>query len=977
MGALMQEYDWNSHPLGNPADWPQSLQTGIQMILQSRFPMFIWWSDQLYMFHNDAYLPALGKKHPKALGASARVMWAEIWDQIGAVAENILKESTPFYAEDLLILLDRKGFLEETYWTFSYSPMPANDGSTGGMFCACSEVTGKIIGERRLKAIKEIARVTAPSHSLAQACQQTCELLTSNSSDVAFSLIYLLDGEGTSAELYGHSGNLPAAAMPQNIDLALVQEKDWPLQAVQQDGQHVLVEDLKGKFAHLANGTWPDAVERAVVLPIPKPGENQLYGFIVLGVSFRLEYDLAYQEFHKLIADQVSSNIFQVQSRQEIEVRERELRQMANSIPHLVLTFTTTGGVDYGNQQWYEYTGHTEEETLGWKWSRAIHPDERGQVREAGQYSLQTGKGIELDFRLRRADGLYRWHRIHAIPGQGEEGSINKWYGTITDIHDHRLAEDELLQSKIQEQSAHAEAELQRARLERLFMQAPAAISILAGPDMVFEFINPGYQQLFPGRHLLGKPVLEALPEILDQPIYTILKNVYETGETFHGKEIKVQLARYENALLEKLYFNFIYQARLNQQGEVDGVVVFAHEVTDLVEARKNVERSEEHLRMALDAGNMATFDLNMVTQQTIRSANHDELFGYASELSEWNMEVLLKHLLPEDRPMVSKQYEHSLETGRLFLSFRIKHVNGQFRWIEGHGKVFYVREGQPDRIVGVMTDVTERKMAEQQLQALTQELAKANTDIQARNKELALSNEQLKRINADLDNFVYTASHDLRSPINSMEGLILVLQDQLEGKLAEEDYVLFEHLNNSMVKLNRTIKDLSEIVKAQKDTDLPLEAILVQEVLEDVQTDILAEGVGHQVAFEYDLQVPSLIFPRKHLRSVLYNLLSNAIKYQHPDRPPRIKVRTMQQEQHVQLSVADNGLGLNPRQLKKLFGMFQRMHPHTEGNGIGLYTIKRVIENYGGKITAESSEGAGSTFHVYIPGTPIHYAPD
>jgi PAS domain S-box-containing protein len=969
MGALMEAYHWTSHPLREPEGWPHSLQTGIRMMLRSGFPMFIWWSNAFYMFHNDPYLPALGKKHPAALGASAREMWSEIWSELGVIAESILTEASNFYAEDLLILLDRKGFLEETYWTFSYSPMPQDDGSVGGVFCACTEVSNKVLGQRRLNTINEIAGATTQAMSVEQASQQACCIIANNRQDVPFSLIYLLKENGTHATLAGSSGNFPAAAVPQVVDLASPEKMGWPLRYVLHHKQQLSLNKLKDLFGELYAASIHEGVEQAVVLPVLQPGKSQLYGFLVLGVSPRLEYDADYQGFHSLLARQIASTISSVQARFEVEASELRLRQMANSIPHLALTTSANGSVEYGNQQWYDYTGFTEEETLGRAWAKAIHPDDAAHARESWKHSMETGESIEVEYRLRRADGLYRWHLVHAVAGHDEDGNRNRWYGTLTDIHDHKLAEDALRQSKVQVQAAHAEAELQRARLERLFMEAPAAITIVDGPDMVFELVNPGYQQLFPNRLLRGLPVLEALPEIANQPIYAILRNVYQTGETYEGREERLRLARTENGPLEDIYFNFIYQARYNRQGQVDGIVVFAYEVTDLVEARQGVERSEENLRMALEAGNMATFNLDFLTNQTTRSSRHDELFGYESQLLEWNKEALLRHILPEDRDLVLVQYERAMQTGELFFDVRILHADGQLRWIEVHGKVFYDPQGQPVRLAGVVADVTERKVAEQKLQALTQELEAANKDIQASNKELAFTNEQLKRINSDLDNFVYTASHDLRSPINSMEGLLLVLQEQLDGKLEEEDHILISHLTTSMAKLNQTIEDLSEIVKAQKETELPVEAVPVQDILDDVLADINTLSTNVDAVIVCDLGVESVDFPRKHLRSILYNLLSNALKYHHPDRPPKVVVRTSQYDDRVLLSVADNGLGLTPRQVKKLFGLFQRMHTHAEGNGIGLYTIKRVIENYGGEITVESKEGTGTTFYVYFPG--------
>ena len=964
MGALMEAYDWSTHPLGKPCGWPQSLQTGIRMMLGSGFTMFIWWSEEFYMFHNDAYIPALGNKHPQALGASARDMWSEIWEELGVIAESILNgTSHHFYAQELPVLLNRSGFIEETYWTFSYSPMPNDDGGVGGVFCACSEVTGEVLGQRRLNTIREVAGAGTHSRTVEQVCRQVCELMTKNTRDIPYSLLYLLNREGTKATLSGSSGDIDT--VPQVVELAASEEEG--IVRGQRHGGASILPHLRSRFSNVPDGAWEQATDQAVVVPVHRPGESQLVGFLVLGTSPQLPYNEAYRGFHRLLADQVASSVSGIKSRHEIEERERSLRQLANSIPNLILTTNPDGEVDYGNQQWYNYTGLTAQETLGWGWTSAIHPEDAALATSLWERGHANGENILLEYRLRRADGQYRWHHIHAVADPSEENTAKRWYGTITDIHDQKLAEAALKQSKVQEQAAHAAAELQRLHLEKLFNQAPAAICILSGPEMVFELVNPGYQQLFSGRQLQGLPVLQALPEIASQPIYTILKNVYKTGEPYIGNEVRLLLSRSSDGPLEEIYFNFIYQARHDPEGKIDGILVFAYEVTDLVESRHNIESSEEQLRIALEAGNMATFTFDLLTNQTIRSANHDRLFGYESELMEWNMEALLKHMFPEDHTKVLEQFEESIKTGKLFLSPRILRKDGELRWLEAHGKVFYGGLKQPVRIAGVVTDVTERKFAEQMLQNLTKELAAANTSIQARNEELATTNDQLTRTNADLDNFVYTASHDLRSPINSMEGLLIVLEDQLGHKLEEQDHVLIRHMTSSMAKLNQTIQDLSEIVKVQKDTDLPLEAVSVQEVLADVLGDLEERVIDLSAEINCVLEVALLDYPKKYLRSILYNLLSNALNYRHPERTPRILVRTDKQDQHVRLSVTDNGLGLNNRQLKKLFGMFQRMHPHTEGSGIGLYTIKRVIENYGGRITVESREGTGTTFYVYF----------
>jgi PAS domain S-box-containing protein len=968
MGDLMQAYDWDEHSLGPPGQWPQSLQTGIRMMLLSGFPMFIWWAEEFFMFHNDAYLPALGKKHPEALGASARKMWAEIWGDLGVIAEKILKEGNQFYAEDLIVLLDRKGFIEETYWTFSYSPMPKDDGSTGGVFCACTEVTGKVLGKRRLNTIKEIADASTQLLTIEQTCQQASKIIDKCHNDSPYNLIYLLNEKGTQVRLVAKSAGVPDVATPVVLDFAKSgAEKSWNLAKVQRTRQSEVINDVTTLFGELSEEAWPEFSTQAVIIPIQKPGVDQLFGFMVLGLSARLAYDYDYQGFHRLLSGQIASTIASVQARSEIEAREKNFREIADSIPHLVWTARADGYVDYANQRWYEYTGFQEEETLGWEWANAIHPEDLAGTRQAWASSVASGVNVLVEYRLRSSEGVYRWHRIKAVPFLDNNQEISKWYGTITDIQEEKLLEIGLRESQQAEQRARAEAEAQRIRLYNILMQAPAIICLMQGPEHTFELVNPLAEQLLGRRTLLGKTALQAIPELKNQPFIDILNKVYQSGEPFIGKEMAAYFDRNMTGQLEEVYLNLVYQPVYDQAGNIDGILAFATEVTEQVRARRLVEQSEENLKMALEAGNMATFDLDLLTKQTIRSASHDQLFGYESNLPEWNMEALLKHMLPEDRPLVLEQFEKSLESGKLFLNPRIQRIDGTIRWIEGQGEVFYDDSGKPVRVAGVITDVTERKLSEQRLQAITEELAAANEEIQANNEDLAISNSQLIRINADLDNFVYTASHDLRSPINSMEGLLVLLQKRLQSKLDEKDQELIRHLTRSMAKLNQTIKDLSEIVKAQKDTGLAPESISFAEVLEDIQTDMSRQIEDQDINIEWQLEVTTIEYPKKHLRSIVYNLLSNAMKYRHPDRKAQIVVRTEKKDEKVLLSVSDNGLGINEYQLNKLFGMFQRMHPHIEGSGIGLYTIKRVVENYGGKITVESKEGEGTTFYVHF----------
>src|SRR5208337_4098622 len=171
MGALMRSHDWAATSLGPPARWPQSLKTVIRILLTSRYAMWMAWGEDLTFFCNDAYKPTLGVKQSWALGASSRKVWAEIWPDIGPRIDTVLKTGTATYDENLLLFLKRSGFPEETYHTFSYSPIADDDGSISGMLCVVTEDTERVIGERRLKLLRDLASQL----SLARTEQETFE----------------------------------------------------------------------------------------------------------------------------------------------------------------------------------------------------------------------------------------------------------------------------------------------------------------------------------------------------------------------------------------------------------------------------------------------------------------------------------------------------------------------------------------------------------------------------------------------------------------------------------------------------------------------------------------------------------------------------------------------------------------------------------------------------------------------------------
>jgi signal transduction histidine kinase len=238
---------------------------------------------------------------------------------------------------------------------------------------------------------------------------------------------------------------------------------------------------------------------------------------------------------------------------------------------------------------------------------------------------------------------------------------------------------------------------------------------------------------------------------------------------------------------------------------------------------------------------------------------------------------------------------------------------------------------------------------------------------VEQRTAELHRILDDLKRSNEELDGFVYTASHDLRTPVINLQGLQHVLKRSLQNNTTTKQEEYLHLMDTSIVRLNRTITELADIAKITRENLQP-EDLSLKAVLQDVLSDLSPLIERSQARIETDFELDQITYPFAHLRSVLYNLVSNAIKYQAPGRPPLVHIRSFRNAAGKScLEVRDNGLGLEPKQVDGLFTMYKRHHTHVEGSGVGLTMIKRILENQGGSIDVSSRHGEGSTFMVEL----------
>ena len=439
-----------------------------------------------------------------------------------------------------------------------------------------------------------------------------------------------------------------------------------------------------------------------------------------------------------------------------------------------------------------------------------------------------------------------------------------------------------------------------------------------------------------------------------------LLDQVYATGEPYVGIEVPAFLDQPDGRPARLHYFTFAYQ-RFEEEGGPAGISVFGTDVTEQVLARQ--QREAQQLQLA-ELFEQAPVAIAVVRgpEYVIEVANPlvAEIWGRTPEQVRGKT---LYEALPEVRGQgFKKLLDQVMASGEAFVAQEVPARlprAGQLATVYLNFVYQPLRDaqGRIDRVAAVATDVTVQVLARQQL---------AQT-----NAELTAANRQLTRTNSDLDNFIYSASHDLNQPIANIEGLLNALHEELPADLAAAAPVglILARMADAVARFQRTLGHLTDITRLQKEYTPATEAVSVPDVLDDVCLDLapLLAASGGQLTRDV-AHCPLLLFAEKNLRSVLFNLLSNALKYRSPHRTLHVAISCHAVPGYQVLEVHDNGLGIPLAQQPRLFGMFQRFHDHVEGAGIGLFMARRMVENYGGRIEVHSQEGTGTTFFVYFP---------
>ncbi len=495
---------------------------------------------------------------------------------------------------------------------------------------------------------------------------------------------------------------------------------------------------------------------------------------------------------------------------------------------------------------------------------------------------------------------------------------------------------DELNDTQLYLEETISKLEESEARLTRFFMQAPAGICVLDGPELCFELVNHSYQQLFPGRDLLGKPLLEAVPEVKGQPIWDILQNVYTTGKTFEGNGLLIPLASYDGGPVEDRYFNFIYQARLDAKGIVDGILVFVFEVTEQIITAKKVEQAEELLNAAVTAANIGTWNINLTTMELTSSERFRELYGFRAD-EMITIDHVLRQIPEEYRQLTSSAIEYTISSGD---RYNMEHTvigfhDKETRWVKAVGDVKKDKNGNSAYFYGVSIDITEQKKDEQRK-----------------------------------NDFIAMVSHELKTPLTTLKAYAQVMQIKA-GKnkdafttdalsKVEKQVVRMTTMINGFLNVSRLESGKMLIDKTRFDM-----AVLIKESEEETKSLYNT----HRIVF-HPVETTYVYADKDKIAQVINNLISNAVKYSPANT--LINVACVKVDNMAQLSVQDEGIGIQEEDKEKLFERYYRVKNNAtksvSGFGIGLYLSAEIIHRHDGKIWVESEVDKGSTFYFSLP---------
>ena len=994
MASLIRATDWSKTPLGPVQTWPQSLRTAVSICLGSRHPIVLWWGPERWMFYNDGYRPMLGaKKHPQFLGASGQACWAEIWDVIGPMMDQVIDTGEATWSENLFLLMLRHGYLEETYFTFSYSPILDEVGRPSGIFNACTETTARVLAERRMKTLREL---TVEVRRVDEAARLCAEILSRNRQDVPFALVYLLDRDGKHLRLEGWAGLQPGTpASPANVATAKRDDGGWPLARVAARGCAEVVADLTDRFDCLPKEPWDEAPKQAMLMPIAHPGSAEPAGVLVLGISPRRAFDDDYRGFFELVASHVATavanaRVYEIERERADKLAELDRVKTAffSNVSHefrtpltLILGPLEEALADPAKMLRGEALELVHRNALRLlklvnsllDFSRVEADRLRALFRPtdlpaltaglAGAFqSLMTSAGLELI-----VDCPAVSEPVYVDPSQWEKIVLNLISNAFKFTFKGKIAvrlhttEDHIELSVSDTGTGIPEHELPRV-FERFHRIEGARGRSFEGTGIGLALVQELVRQhggAVRVESVVGKGTtfIVAIPRgTAHLPTDRIVSD---------GPDLAVANAA-----------PYLLEASQWVAPERTAMEVLAVNSSTPTAAAEPVDISRRgRVLVADDNADMREYLVRLLALHWNVEAVEDGLAAFKSALRQTPDLVLSDVMMPRMdgiellRALRADPRTHTIPV--VLLSARA----GEEAVVAGLGtgaddylaKPFSANELLARVRTHIEMSVLRREWADR-IETLNAALRTSFVEAQAARDEAVAASRAKSE-------FLAAMSHEVRTPLNAVIGFAGLLA---EGNLTLQHREFAEAIRSSAEHLLGIISDILDFSKMQSGRfDLAPAPFALRTMIESAMDFVAgkASEKGLEVAYVMAPGVPAgLEADKARLRQILINYLSNAVKFTAKGEVVLEVESTPLGEggrHEFHFTVRDTGMGIPADRMDRLFHEFSQVDPSIAtdfgGTGLGLAICKKLAELHGGRVWAESEPGVGSSFHFSL----------
>jgi signal transduction histidine kinase len=995
MGARMRAFDWAATPLGPVDVWPQSLRTAVRSLLTSRFAMWMGWGRGLTFFYNDAYARmTLGKKHPWALGRPTSDVWAEIWADIGPRIERVLETGTATWDEGLLLFPERSGYVEETYHTFSYSPLSDDSGVVAGMLCVVTEETDRVIGARRLASLRDLAASFATVTDEADVIEGIRRGLGANQKDVPFSLLYLFDGDDAvevSAHLAGCTGidwTHPAAATP---ILATAASEPWPAGEIRAHGAQIVVGDLADRFDAIPTGAWDMPARQAAVVPISQPGQKQPAGFLVVGLNPYRQFDEGYAGFIGLVAGQIGASLANARA------RERE-RRRAEALAEL----------DRAKTQFFSNVSHEFRTPLTLILGPAEDVLANPQLVESHRASIEVIHRNAMRL-LKLVNTLLDFSRTEA-------GRIDARY------------EPTDLATTTAEIASSFRSVIEKAGLGLELDCEPVAAAVYVDRDMwekiVLNLLSNAFKHTFEGSVRVALRQHDGFAELViedtgigisAEQIPRLFERFYRVpnvrSRTHEGTGIGLSLVQE----LVHLHGGSIAVESAPSVGTTFTVRIplgKAHLPADRVSAAAAPTRparpdaavrafTAEAARWLPDVGDGRQADVT--GDRSAETEHSGELVGSRVLLADDNADMrdYAARLLRSQGWIVETVADGTAalaaarrETPDLVLSdVMMPGLDGfgLLRALRADSRtqttpviLLSARAGEESRVEGLdrgADDYLVKPFLAQELVARVRShlsLARLRSTAYAAadraRAEAEAARRDAEQANRAKSDFLAAMSHELRTPLNAIAGYVQLLEMGVHGPMSDSQREILHRVQRSEHHLLSLINDVLNFVKLEAGrVEYDLRTVDLADVVAAAAPIVAPQLESKRIAFDWRVAPETLVWADEDkLRQIVLNLLTNALKFTEPNGRVTVDAVVDEDADVVSLRVSDTGIGIPAEKQQAIFDPFVQVHRHftrsTEGTGLGLAISRDLARGMGAEVRVQSEVGKGSVFTLTIP---------